>query len=196
VGDQQVDTKTDRTSSIITQNPSLIEEFQAVLFFRRPLATVVIFLVVNSQFWLISAFELTPYPLIILLTLNFLVINSVWSSIQAVLFPGETPKGSHDESNRVRDAREVEAIIGPVTNLFVFFGSALSSLSGSHSAAGLLTYAGVLFVAFVLTAFLNLFKLTIIAFNVILIVPGIWLHPQVVSLKSKIFNRSQPASSK
>jgi hypothetical protein len=176
----------DRVKAALEQHPRLVEEIQALLFFHRPITTLIILTISNSLLWILAKCRLTLYSTVIFLVIGFLLLKASSSQIPAGIFPGEVPKGPPDAPNRIRPVNEVEPIAIRLAQLVSVIVEAIWRIADDRSSSGLLFYAALSFAGFLLTYSINLFRLTVIAVNLVLILPGIWMNPIVVKFKDRL----------
>jgi hypothetical protein len=171
----------DNLRDTLRENGKLVEEVQAVLLFRRPVALVVIFFVFNLVVGVISNFNFFGSCLFLY------TVYAVWRlygqtagiALVGVLFGKSVQRGAPDESNRIRTPDEVADCLDHIFGPACYAIASLNGIATDGSIVGQLTYIAILLFVFVLTLYLDVFNLFVWIVNLTLIVPGILLHPRV-----------------
>jgi hypothetical protein len=167
----------------IESNPVAVEAAQAVLFFRRPVASLALLICANVHFWFYARHLRSLYPFLAFLALYGLLLRRLAPAIvpllRETLFRGEISKGDATELNRIRPASDIAGPVKFAVSFVWIVPSLVFALIEDESPGGLVRRAAFYLVLYILTNWLNLFRWVVILTNVVLIVPGLWLHPRV-----------------
>jgi hypothetical protein len=183
--------KPENVKPALEAHDKLIQDIQSVIFLRRPIATLVIFLLINFHFWVFSVVAESFYTLVLFALCYTLILTNVGKTFLGVmnelLFRREISKGSDSELNRIRPVSE---FFGKILYVSGCIWSALHRLEravSDNSHKALISRAVVYFTLFVITAVLNLLWPVVILTNFMLLAPGLWLHPKSVQMRADLW---------
>ena len=178
--------KPENLKATLDENSELVKRIQSVLMIRRPIAFAVILVVVNAHFIMLRTLNLSFYPFVIFCVMYSMIYRILKPKIapmaEKFLFGQPVPDGEANETNRIRSNEEVAAVLGKVMNPIMYITNTLTKIANDQNIVNKLVWIVILFCAFVLTASVDFFKLTIILVNALLIIPGVVCHPQVAAL--------------
>jgi hypothetical protein len=167
----------------VEAHPDFVENAQAVLLFRRPVASVALLVVVNLHFRLYAAHLRSIYPCVAFALLYAVVLWKLLPSAAPLardaLFGGPLDRGRPADPNRIRPVGEVAGACRVAATVALLVPEVLGSLAADESPAGLARRAALYFVLFLLTRWLNLFRWVVVLTNAVLIVPALVLNPGV-----------------
>ncbi|KAH0785470.1 hypothetical protein GPJ56_010605 [Histomonas meleagridis] len=180
--------KPENIQTTLEKNEKLVHEVQAMIMFKRPIPFAILLVFVNLCFCLYRVLDLNFYAFVTLVAIIRLLFKIFGCTIKSIVlktfFGGEIPKG--DGSNRIRSIEEVKFFLNKVLAPLFNLQKIIKKLASDDSVTGLLIYAGILFFAFVLTAAIDFFWPVVILVNLLLILPGVLLHPLVLEQIQKI----------
>lgn len=157
---------------------------QSMIVWRRPVALATLLGLVNAHFAIYWYLCLPFYSFAIAAALyGFAVIQlfpHVWPHVEEALFKDEICDGKKEDSNRMRSHVELVRFFVSVYEPFIFMRKVVVKVAGDMSLAGRILFLCIIFSAFLVTAFVDMFWVLVAAVNFVLITPGGILHPQVV----------------
>jgi hypothetical protein len=163
--------------------PSAICKLQEVLFWRRPLALVLVLVIVDSIFAVVYALHLSFLSTIFFLCVVGNVARFIYefagTDIDLWLFETPLPSDDPDRPNRVRTPEEVDAIVRNwQTNgrrLVEWFRGYIAEPNwGKHA-----MFFGAVFIVFVVATAIGTFAIAVIVGHAMLVLPGLLLNPAV-----------------
>ena len=172
----------------LDENARYVKAVQGIFLFRLIPQYAALFVLVNLVFLIVGIFHMGFIPVAILVALVIavgkLIMKSFGEKIINFFFPEEFPLGEEGESNRVRSSDEIVA-------LFAGCKCCQKCEKLSSPILKIAVLAG-LFVFFTIT---GTFWLNFVVCNLVLILPGVLLHPAVnpyvLKAKNAIFPPKQ-----
>ena len=167
----------------IVSHPQIVENVQAMLFWRRPIPMAILLSLIELLFIFIKKAELTFLPVAVLFVSIFvlgkIIINKFGEAIFRILFPEIENKGSENEPNRIRPVETIADIVTCTAKHVCMARGKLCSKVNAPGITGLSLKCGVLFGLFLFFCMTGTFWLIFVVLHLILLVPGIVLHPKV-----------------
>jgi hypothetical protein len=84
--------------------------------------------------------------------------------------------------NRIRTPDEVAEVLVRVVRPVYSVGAYVSAIAGDRTTLGQATYAAMILCLFLITIYIDLLHLLVLIVNLLLLVPGIILHPRIWAL--------------
>jgi hypothetical protein len=180
----------DNVKAALEANEKLVQDIQSVIFIRRPIATLVIFILINFHFWVLYVVGQSFYTFVLFVLCYILILPNVGKTfadaMNELLFRHEISKGNDRELNRIRPASEIYDTLLYVSG-YIWSGlRRLERTVSDKSRSGMVYQAVLYFTLFVVTAFFNLLWPVVILTNVLLLAPGLWLHPKSVQMRAHL----------
>ena len=183
----------DELKAKLHEKENIVLGLQGILLFRLIPQFIIIFVLINLVFIICGVLDLTFLAvatlLAIIYTLGKVVYGIAGEKIIAFFFPSEFDKGTQDQSNHVRSVDDVADLISGCPCLQK---CPLKCEQGGFPIKRLIVL-GVLFLIFCIT---GTFWLNVIVVNLILILPGVLLHPAVYPYTLKAKEAILPAKQK
>ena len=175
--------KPENLEDTLNEHKEAVDRIQSMILFRRPIAAAALLAFVNLHFLVFYLLDL-PFLAQVVFCILYrfvykLAVPLVWPMAEGFLFAAEIERGSNEESNRMRDTKEIAEVLTKVVTPIGAAVKLVRKVATDKTLVGLATYAVVLFCALILTKLINFFWVAVILVNAVLIVPGVLLHPQV-----------------
>lgn len=170
-------------------HPIAIRRFQEMIFFYRPRPYLIMLISINLLFLIYRKAHLPFIPLCCLYFIIYIIFAAIYEKASIIIEPilfGTDISGSSTYDNpkclnHVRSTAEIDNYINIVSeNSFVkSLTAAYTSLKNDKT-----TYAQVFlcfcyFILFFISLFIDPFWYIVISVNLLLILPGICLHPKI-----------------
>ena len=170
-------------------NARYVKAVQGIFLFRLIPQYAALFVLVNLVFLIVGIFHMGFIPVAILVALvnavGKLIMKSFGEKIINFFFPEEFPLGEEGESNRVRSSDEIVAL---------FAGCKCCQKCQEKLASPIMKLA-VLSGLFFFFSITGTYRLNLIVCNLVLVLPGVLLHPAVnpyvLKAKNAIFPPKQ-----
>jgi hypothetical protein len=180
----------DELKAKLSEKSRYVRGIQGILFFRLIPQLAVLFVLVNLLFLFIGYFNLgflsVAVLFLLLATIGKIIMEKFGKLIIDFFFPEEFNAGTPEESNRVRSIDEVANFLG---NLPIAKGCPVQRAPPMKR----IILFSVLFIVFYIT---TTFWFNFVVFNLLLILPGVLLHPAVNPHIVKILGSIFPQKAK
>jgi hypothetical protein len=189
----------DKIKTFLLSHESAIENIQAVIFVRRPIATVVILLLANAHFRLYYTVKQSAYSFAIFVLAYAIVLISpigaaIIDALYKLLFGGKLDLGNADDPSKIRPAGTIADSTAKILGIVLAIPEqAFTELIQDNSSSGLIRQAGFYFGLALITWLLDPMTLLFWVINLFLIVPGLLVHPYSVKLREEIVKRARQA---
>lgn len=174
---------------------SAICKLQEVLFWRRPLALALVFVIVDSIFTLVYALRLSFLSTILFLCVVSNIVRFVYefagTGVDLWLFEAPRPPDDPNQSNRVRTPEEVDATICYWQANGRRFGEWFRNYIAEPSWGKHAMFFGAVFIVFVVAMAVGTFSIVAIIVHAILVLPGLLLNPAVRGFVSERIRRAK-----
>ena len=169
-------------------HPVAVRRFQEMIFFYKPIALAVLLVLVNVCFFIYAKLSYSPLSLFFLCYAIYILLVTFYEKAAIILEPilfgtDVTQAEGYDAQapNHIRTLDEIEQLCSSCSghSVFASITKTYQSLKSNQTLVGRVIWVSIIFVAFILSLFVRLFWPCVIIVNLLLIVPGILLHPQV-----------------
>ena len=174
----------------LVANERYVRAVQGIFLFRLIPQYVAIFAFVNILFIIIGKFDLSPLAVLTLFAILYNLVKLAWQlardQIVNFFFPQEFDQGTNENTNRVRSAEEIATLLTTCPCLAKCRACQATKEEGLP-----VKKIAILSGLFVLFCITGTFWLNFVVVNLILILPGVLLLPQVnptvVQIKNQVF---------
>ena len=172
----------------LRNHPDAVRRFQEMIFLYKPVPLVIMIVLVNLCFFIYRKLSYSPVSLFFLGYAIYTLITAFYEKVtfilDPILFGSDVTKAegyNPNASNRIYSVEEIEGLFGKCSECsFVqSFNKTVKSLKTNETLVGRAIWACIVFVIFLISLFLCLFWPVVVITNLLLIVPGILLHPQI-----------------
>lgn len=165
--------------AFVEKHSQAVENIQAMLMFRRPVPMAILLIIVELMIAFIGKADLGFLPVLTMFITFYLsgkiIVPKFQKAILEQLFPELIDKGAANAPNRIRSNEEVAGLIWTVASKVKEY----KAKKIEYTPVNIAILLGISTLCFIISNILTTLGVFAIVIHVVLLAPGILLHPAV-----------------